>query len=85
MSWKVTAWGYPLWAEINCSSQSDSALVPAKVSLTFPTTTVVFVLPVISTSFFPIRIVFPTQFASESNIALDAVTFIELPYVAEGF
>ena len=84
LSWKDTAWGYPLWLDHSCSSQSAFAPVPANVSLTLTTTTVVLVLPVISISLPPIRSVLPTQFASESKIAVEAVTFTPVPEVAAG-
>ena len=61
LSWKDTAWGKPLWLDHSCSSQSALAPVPANVSLTVTTTTVVFVLPVISTSLPPMRSVLPTS------------------------
>ena len=41
-------------------------------------------LDVISISFLPIRIVLPTQLASESNIVVDAVILTLEPEVAAG-
>ena len=56
----------------------------ANVSLTVTTTTVVLVLAVISTSLAPMRKVLPTQLASESNMADEAVTLTPEPEVAAG-